>query len=107
MARFCGTVGYAITEETRPGIWEEQIVERTYRGDVVKNNSSRISGEGLNDDIQISSDISIMADAFAYQNFAYIKYVDFMGAKWKVISVTPERPRITLTLGGIYNEQQN
>lgn len=107
MARFCGTVGYAITEETRPGIWEEQIVERTYRGDVIKNNSSRVSGEGLNDDIQISSDISIMADAFAYQNFAYIKYVDFMGAKWKVTSVTPERPRITLTLGGIYNEQQN
>ena len=107
MARFCGTVGYAITEETRPGIWEEHIVERTYRGDVVKNNSSRMSGEGLNDDIQISSDISILADAFAYQNFAYIKYVDFLGAKWKVTSVTPERPRITLTLGGIYNGQQD
>ena len=107
MARFCGTVGYAITEETRPGIWEEHIVERTYRGDVVKNNSSRMSGEGLNDDIQISSDISILADAFAYQNFAYIKYVDFLGAKWKVTSVTPERPRITLTLGGICNGQQD
>ena len=32
--RFCGKVGYVTTSETSPGIWEEQVVERTYRGDM-------------------------------------------------------------------------
>jgi len=106
MARFCGKVGYLITEETRPGIWEDNIVERTYRGDIVKNRSTWQSTESVNDDINISSDISILADAFAYQHFSEIKYVEFMGALWRVTSASPERPRITLTLGGLYNGQQ-
>lgn len=106
MARFCGKVGYITTEETRPGIWEEIVVERTYRGDTIRNKSMWQSTESVNDDINISSDISILADAFAYQHFSEIKYVEFMGAKWKVTSATPERPRITLTLGGLYNGQQ-
>lgn len=105
--KFCGKVGYDITEETVPGVWEATIVERTYRGDVIKNRSSWQAGESINDDINVSSDISIMADAFAYQHFSNIRYVEFMGAKWKVTTVTPERPRITLTLGGLYNEQQD
>ncbi len=107
MARFSGKVGYLVYEETRPGIWEETITERTYRGDVVKNKSMWQSTEYVNDDINISSDISIVADAFAYQHFSEIKYVEFMGAKWKVTTATPERPRITLTLGGLYNGQQD
>ena len=107
MARFCGKVGYLTTEETRPGIWEDIIVERTYRGDIVKNKSMWQSTEFVNDNINISSDISILADAFAYQHFSEIKYVEFMDAKWTVTSATPERPRITLTLGGLYNGQQD
>ena len=105
--RFCGKVGYLTTEETRPGIWEDIIVERTYRGDVLNNKSRWEKTEYVNDDIGITSDISILADAFAYQHFSQIKYVEFMGAKWCVNSATPERPRITLTLGGLYNGQQN
>lgn len=107
MARFCGKVGYLSTEETRPGIWEDIIVERTYRGDVIKNKSMWQGTEHVNDDININSDISILADAFAYQHFSEIKYVEFMGVKWRVTSAIPERPRITLTLGGLYNGQQD
>ena len=107
MARFCGKVGYISTEETRPGIWEEIVTERTYRGDVVKNRTMWQSNDTVNDDINVSSDISILADAYAYQHFSEIKYVEFMGAKWKVTSASPERPRITLTLGGLYNGQQD
>lgn len=103
--RFCGKVGYVTTEETRPGIWEEVITERTYRGDVLNNNSHWENGEGINDNIEITSSISILADAFAYQHFSEIRYVELMGAKWKVKTATPERPRITLNLGGLYNGQ--
>lgn len=84
MAKFCGVIGYAVTKETEPGIWEEQIVEVEYFGDIIRN-TRRINAPGkVNDDISISNQISIIADPFANNNFHAMKYVVFMGAKWKV-----------------------
>lgn len=104
MAKFCGAIGYAVTKETEPGIWEEQIVEVEYFGDVIRN-SRRFSGSAkVNDDINISNQISIIADPFANNNFHAMKYVVFMGAKWKISEVTVQYPRLVLTIGGLYNE---
>lgn len=104
MAKFCGVIGYAVTKETEPGIWEEQIVEAEYFGDVIRN-TRRINAPGkVNDDISISNQISIIADPFANNNFHAMKYVVFMGAKWKVSEVTVEYPRLILSIGGLYNE---
>ena len=104
MAKFCGVIGYAVTKETEPGIWEEQIVEVEYFGDVIRN-SRRFSGSAkVNDDINISNQISIIADPFANNNFHAMKYVVFMGAKWKISEVTVQDPRLVLTIGGLYNE---
>ena len=104
MAKFCGIIGYAVTKETEPGIWEEQIVEVEYFGDVIRN-SRRFSGSAkVNDDINISNQISIIADPFANNNFHAMKYVVFMGAKWKISEVTVQYPRLVLTIGGLYNE---
>ena len=104
MAKFCGVIGYAVTKETEPGIWEEQIVEVEYFGDVIRN-TRRINAPGkVNDDISISNQISIIADPFANNNFHAMKYVIFMGAKWKVSEVTVEYPRLILSIGGLYNE---
>ena len=33
MAKFYGVIGYAVTEETKPGVWAEKIIERMYYGD--------------------------------------------------------------------------
>ena len=104
MAKFCGVIGYAVTKETEPGIWEEQIVEVEYFGDVIRN-TRRINAPGkVNDDISISNQISIIADPFANNNFHAMKYVVFMGAKWKISEVTVQYPRLVLTIGGLYNE---
>ena len=104
MAKFCGAIGYAVTKETEPGIWEEQIVEVEYFGDVIRN-TRRINAPGkVNDDVSISNQISIIADPFANNNFHAMKYVVFMGAKWKVSEVTVEYPRLILSIGGLYNE---
>lgn len=104
MAKFCGIIGYAVTKETEPGIWEEQIVDVEYFGDIIRN-TRRINAPGkVNDDISISNQISIIADPFANNNFHAMKYVVFMGAKWKVSEVTVEYPRLILSIGGLYNE---
>ncbi len=103
MAKFYGAVGYAVTEENTPGVWVENIIERMYYGELIRNTRKLQSTEYLNDDINISNEISILADPFAYANFHSMRYVDFMGAKWKITSVEVQYPRLILTVGGVYN----
>lgn len=103
MAKFSGVIGYGLTAETRLGVWEEQITERQYYGDLVRNTRRLQSSEHLNDDINIANEISIVADPFACQNFHAMRYVEFMGAKWKITNVEVQYPRLILTTGGVYN----
>lgn len=105
MARFYGKVGYITTIEKNPGVYVAEETVLYYFGDVIKNGTKWQQGIGANDDINVNVEISIMADPYAYEHFSEIKYVEFMGANWKVISAVPDRPRISLYLGGLWNEQ--
>lgn len=106
MAKFYGAVGFAETAETRPGVWEEQITERKYSGDLIKN-VRRLQNSGqVNDNIDVANQISIVADPFAYSNFHSMRYVAYMGANWKISSVEVQYPRLILTIGGLYNGKQ-
>lgn len=104
MAKFCGVIGYVITEETEPGIYEEQIVESEYYGDVIRNSRKLREANKVNDDINISNQFSIIADPFANLNFHAMRYIVFMGAKWKITEVEVQYPRLILSVGGLYNE---
>lgn len=106
MAKFYGAIGYAVTEETKPGVWKEQITERMYFGDLTRNTRKLQSTDQLNDDINVANEVSIVADPFANENFHSMKYVEFMGAKWKITSVEVQYPRLILTVGGVYNGEQ-
>ena len=105
MAKFYGKIGYAEMVETEPGVYEEQIVERAHCGDFVRNTSKLVTSENLNDNINVSSEISIVSDPYSAQNYMQIRYVEFMGAKWKVTSVEIKYPRLILSIGGLYNVQ--
>lgn len=103
MAKFYGRIGYADTVETRPGSWEEQITERPYFGDLVRNTRRLQGSDKVNDDLNVANEISIVADPYANQNFHAMRYVEFMGAKWKITNVEVQYPRLILTVGGVYN----
>ena len=103
MPKFYGNIGYAISKETDPGVWVEDIVEHKYSGDVYRNTRKLQSGNQVNDSIDISNEISILSDPFANENFHSMRYVTYMGAKWKVSSVEVRYPRLILTVGGLYN----
>ena len=105
MAKFYGKIGYANTVETKPGVYEEQIVERSYYGDLIRNTRRIQSADQVNDDINISNEISIVADPYATNNFHTMRYAVFMGTKWKISNVEVSYPRLILTLGGVYNGQ--
>lgn len=103
MAKFYGDIGFSTQEQTKPGVWTNVITPRKYFGDVIANSRRSQSSNQLNDNIVISNEISIIADPYANENFHSIVYVEFMGTKWKVSTVSVQYPRLTLTLGDVYN----
>lgn len=104
MAKFYGSIGYAETVETSPGVWKEQITKREYFGELVRNTRKLQTSEQVNDNININNEVSIIADPYAISNFHSMRYAEFMGTKWKISNVEVKYPRLILTLGGVYNE---
>lgn len=96
-------IGFAEEVETVPGVWTEEIVPRKYYAELRRNVRRLQTTDQVNDDIMISNEIGIIADPYARNNFHMMRYAEYMGAKWKITSVDVQRPRLNLTLGGLYN----
>ena len=95
MSKWFGKIGLVQTVETEPSIFEEKVTEHDCYG--VQ------TGDKVNDDLTIANILSILADPTLYKHFDSIKYAEIMGARWKVTEVQIDYPRLTLTLGGLYN----
>lgn len=107
MAKFFGVIGYAEPKEISPGVWRDTIVEREYTGDLLRNVGNWVSqSNSTNDNLNISNQLSIIADPYAMENFHAMKYIEFMGHNWKITSVEVRYPRLILTVGGVYNGEQ-
>lgn len=106
MAKFSGVIGFGESQRTAPGVKEDVIVERKARGDVLRNSRKfSESSETVNDDISVGNRLSIVLDPYARGHFQNIRYVLWLGQRWKVSNVDVEEPRLILTLGGKYNGQ--
>ena len=103
MAKFYGEIGFGVPTEIKPGVYKNVIVKRNYYGDLLKNSRTLQSANQLNDNVNISNEISIVADPYARENFHAMLYVTFMGTKWKVSNVDVQYPRLVLSVGGVYN----
>lgn len=103
MAKYYGKIGFAESVESAPGVHVEKIVERNYYGELVRNSRRLQSANQLNDNINISNEISIVADPYADKNFHMMRYIEFMGTKWKISNVEVQPPRLILTVGGVWN----
>lgn len=103
MAKFYGAIGFVLMRETLPDVWESVETPKMYAGDLIRNQRRWTNGESVNEDLDISNEVSILLDDFIQKNLGAIKWVEAMGQKWKVNSVSIEYPRVRLTLGGVYN----
>lgn len=103
--KYRGRIGFIDTVETQPGVWSDGITERIYRGDVLRNTKRKEAGESVNDNVVVSNQLSIIADDYAYKHIYAVSYAEWMGHRWNITSVDVQRPRLILTLGGVYNGQ--
>lgn len=107
MAKWYGMIGYADNVEVEPGIWEDSIIEKPYFGDLTRNTRKLQSSGEINDNINLANEISIVADPYAIDNFYKMRYAEFKGAKWKVTDVEVQYPRLILSIGGVWNGNEN
>ena len=104
MAKWYGNIGYAETVETERGVYDERITERPYYGDITRNTHKlQSNSSSTNDDVNLTMEISIVADPYAYEHFYSMRYIEYMGARWKINNVSVQYPRLILSTGGVYN----
>lgn len=106
MAKWFGKIGFDDPEEVSPGVWSGTKA-RQYYGDLTRNYGVIHDSEnGLNSTISLNNQISIVADPYAKTHIYSMRWVEFQGAKWKITNVEVSRPRLILTIGGLYNENE-
>lgn len=103
MAKYHGKIGFVQTEERAPSAWVEVATEREYFGEATRIAKKWESSGHLNDNLQVNNQISIVADQYARDNLFAIRYVCWMGSRWKVTNAEVQHPRLILTIGGVYN----
>lgn len=103
MSRWSGDVGYII-EVTTNGVTRYVPEEHHYRGDLLDEKSTPVTtqSDSTIDEIGISNRVSFVADRFAYTHSDNIRYASLDGVRWRVSNIKVARPRIILTLGGVY-----
>lgn len=103
MRKFYDLVGFVDTVETEPGIYEEIASEYYYYGDILRNTRKFEAGGTVNGKVKVNNSISIVADAFAFENFFKMRYIYWMGTKWTITNIEVDRPRLILTIGDEYH----
>lgn len=103
--KFYDAIGYAESVERSEGsgIYEDVITERKLYGDVLRNSRSLEEGDKVNNDRTIGNRFSLMADAYANENFEAIRYISWRGRRYLIQQVEFVPPRLLLTPGGVYN----
>ncbi len=99
-----GTFGFSITKEVEPGVYEEVIEEKEMYYNILKDNFAQTDNNNSNQDISFNKTISVLYSDYLQKNISHLRYVEFMGIKVNVRSVSPNYPRLTLSLGGFYND---
>lgn len=106
--KYSGKIGFWIDDiEVRPGVYKSEIVEKSYKGDITRSSQRWKSNENLNSDLTINNRISIISDLYLNKHISSIKYITFMGTKWKVSSIDINYPRVTIDIGEVWNGNDN
>lgn len=106
--RYSGLIGFLEENvEVEPDVYGEAIVEHHYYGEVRRNTQRYSINDSINGTISIDNEISIIADPYATNNIANMRYITWMGKKWIIKTVQVNAPRLILSIGGLYNGEQN
>jgi hypothetical protein len=103
MSRFRGPIGINRgARESAPGIFTNVIEEVMVQGEM-RNVSARWSQQNANETLTAKHVLSVVTPEKSEIDFNAVVYIVWQGSKWSVTSIQYNRPRVELTLGGLYN----
>lgn len=103
MTRFRGPIGINRgVVETAPGIFTPYIDEVVVYGEI-RNVGTRWSQQNASETVKAQHLLSVVTPEDSDIDFNEVVYVYWKRRKWAVTSIKYARPRVDLTLGGLYN----
>lgn len=107
MDKYAGIIGFVRNYKKEPGVYEDEVTERKYRGDILRNNQRFNTSNTISGDIKITNQFSIMADRYAWDHVSDIRYLVWRKNRWIIEDVDiSQYPRLIVSIGGIYNGPQ-
>jgi hypothetical protein len=103
MTKFRGNIGLNRGPvESDPGIFSQVIEDVEVTGEML-NLGLGWQGVGMQDSLSAKHILSIIIPEEESVEFNEVVYVEWHSRRWNVTSIEYKRPRINLTLGGLYN----
>ena len=103
MSRFWGTIGLNRGfVETAPGVHKSTIEELEVDGEM-RNLGARTPAAGQREGVKARHVLSIVTPDDGEIDFTEVVYIVWHGRKWAAVAIEYKRPRVELTLGGLYN----
>lgn len=104
MTRYRGLIGInkGVIQTDSPGIVRPDIQEVEVSGDMY---TTRVSWQygGARERISLQNVLSIITPETSDVDFNEVVYVEWQNRKWSVTAIQYKRPRVELTMGGLYN----
>ena len=73
------------------------------KGDLLRTASVFQGTDKINENVTLQHRVSVVGDAYAFEHYFEIRWVEYQGMKWEVTMIEVVRPRILLTLGQRWN----
>ncbi len=103
MTKFRGSIGINRgSVETSPGIFEATIEDVEVTGEI-RNIRSRWPNHGQGEEVSARHVLSIVTPEDSVIDYTEVVYIWWQGRKWSVRAIEYKRPRIELSLGGLYH----
>jgi len=103
MTKFWGKIGINRgPQEDAPGIFVPVIEEVEVAGEL-RNLGARWQNHELGGTVSARHVLSIVTPEDSIIDFTEVVYIWWQNRKWSVVAIEYKRPRIELTLGGLYN----
>lgn len=94
-----------VEDPQHPGVFSDAMKEIPVTGLLLREGQyPNRSVEGTVTNVALQNRISIVMDSRIEKHIFNIRWAAFEGVKFAVTSIEVKRPRIVLTLGGVYNE---
>lgn len=104
MTKFRGSIGInrGYKESSVPGDYQAEIEEIEVVGEI-RGQGARWPNMSQGENVSARHVLSIVTPESTIIDYSEVVYILWQGLKWSVVDIQYKRPRIDLTLGGLYN----